>query len=65
MSIVVLLALAWLAANAALVLMLRRNARLREQGGPRPLRIRMPREAAELASKRARERATGRAAEPV
>jgi hypothetical protein len=65
MSIVVLLALAWLAANAGLVLMLRRNARLREQGGARPMRFRMSRDAGELASARARERAPGRTAEPV
>jgi hypothetical protein len=31
-EIVVMLALAWLMANAALVLMLRRNARARERG---------------------------------
>ena len=61
MSIVVLLALAWLVANAALVLMLRRNARLREQGPAQPRRFVMSRDTGELA----RERAPGRTAEPV
>ncbi len=60
MSIIVLLALVWLAANAVLVLMLRRGARIREQGGARSRPFGMPRDAGNLAPARPPEPVAGR-----